>query len=49
MLVNLGFDQVPLERVEARMCALLVQLREARKADHVRDDDRHELPLNALL
>jgi hypothetical protein len=49
MLANLGFDKVPLERVQARMCALLIQLREARKADHVRDDDRYKLPLNARL
>jgi len=39
VVANLGFDQIPLKCVEARMCALLVQLREARKADHVRDDD----------
>jgi hypothetical protein len=49
MLANLRFEQVPLERVQARMCALLIQLREARIADHVRDDDRHELALNARL
>jgi hypothetical protein len=49
VVANLGFDQVPLECVEARMCTLLIKLREARKADHVRDDDRYELSLNALL
>jgi hypothetical protein len=49
MLASLRFEQVPLECGQARMRALLIQLHEARIADHVRNDDRHELAFNVRL
>jgi hypothetical protein len=49
MVPNLWLEQVPSECVQARMCALLIELHEARIADDVRDDDRHEFALNPRL